>query len=744
MINGYWFWLSIVCLSLNLGLLNSTLSWWYLVTCWAMAIIVYYFIDRFWMTCVIVGICLTCWGIRENSLNNQLVGHGKKQVNLRIHRDDLTWREGYLSGLATNEQGNYVRVHGKCLMPPKGEVFQLSSLMQVDAIEQNRNRFNFNPQQYWRTKNIVLDYELLCDVQWDVENTNSIVDWIKNLHMYGVAWFETLPPGLRDYGQTLLLGYTRHDFYDDNQGIQQLGLIHLFSISGFQVTLCYQVWFWMLRRLGCYREDVQYGWFGMLGFIWLFAGSVQSLIRAVLASGLSNYCDLKQKQISAVDAWGMVLIISQVITPGVCHQLGGQLSFLLSFGLLWLKDSGFWQKNLILNILIAPCLFAQTYSWQPIGILANLVIIPIFTYVVVPVVFAGVMFHAIQVVLLRDVCEILIRVVCNFIELGADIPGEIISGELELWWLITLCICTGIVLVQQRLKSFVGVCLCYGLLIMGIGVPKQAFLAFVDVKQGDATIWRDNHHEVYMLDVGGQYTPVNERKTKGNQVAKQISQFLKGNGIRVIDHLILSHQDIDHIGNFEIVCRAVQIQHIYVPKGMLDTNGYKKQVQPYLSSYTQVHEVLAGDKIGQGECQVIHPFEPGEGTNSDSITLVGAIMGESYLFTGDLDVAGEHKIIQRMQLPQINIFKCGHHGSRTSNSDALLQIIKPEIGIISAGKNNRFKHPHVEVVERLKVHQIKQYVTAEMGMIYLERGKWQTCLEKKVFTDCILGSDVAR
>ena len=91
-------------------------------------------------------------------------------------------------------------------------------------------------------------------------------------------WFEKLPKGLRDYGETLLLGYTRSEFYTENGGIQLLGLMHLFSISGFQVTIVYQIWRYLSQRLWIQREHslviVQF----ILIILWVFAGGVQSLI----------------------------------------------------------------------------------------------------------------------------------------------------------------------------------------------------------------------------------------------------------------------------------------------------------------------------------------------------------------------------------------------------------------------------------------------------------------------------------
>ena len=85
---------------------------------------------------------------------------------------------------------------------------------------------------------------------------NVLVNLIRTWHVHLVEWFEQLPSGLRDYGETLLLGYVRPDFYLDNQGLSKMGLIHLFSISGFQVQLVCQVWYLICRRLKVLKKYV--------------------------------------------------------------------------------------------------------------------------------------------------------------------------------------------------------------------------------------------------------------------------------------------------------------------------------------------------------------------------------------------------------------------------------------------------------------------------------------------------------
>lgn len=85
--------------------------------------------------------------------------------------------------------------------------------------------------------------------------------------------------------------------------------------------------------------------------------------------------------------------------------------------------------------------------------------------------------------------------------------------------------------------------------------------------------------------------------------------------------------------------------------------------------------------------------------------------------TGDLDQAGEARIIKQFHLNPVSILKLGHHGSKTSSSATFLNVLRPKESIASAGRDNRFGHPHLEVVERINKVGSELHQTAEQGMI---------------------------
>ena len=99
------------------------------------------------------------------------------------------------------------------------------------------------------------------------------------------------------------------------------------------------------------------------------------------------------------------------------------------------------------------------------------------------------------------------------------------------------------------------------------------------------------------------------------------------------------------------------------------------------------------------------------------------------MFMGDASVTTEKEIMNKYNLPDIDILKVGHHGSRTSSSEEFIDEIKPKYSIISVGKNNRYGHPNKEVLENLKYSKI--YRTDEDGSIMFKiknnKLKIETC-----------------
>ncbi len=104
----------------------------------------------------------------------------------------------------------------------------------------------------------------------------------------------------------------------------------------------------------------------------------------------------------------------------------------------------------------------------------------------------------------------------------------------------------------------------------------------------------------------------------------------------------------------------------------------------------------------------------------------GEFYGKKFLFTGDLEEEGEVRLQEEYPHLEVDVLKVGHHGSKTSSKEAFLEAINPKLALISAGKNNRYKHPNQETLQQFAARGIKIYRTDQQGAIRLlyKKGSW--------------------
>ena len=104
--------------------------------------------------------------------------------------------------------------------------------------------------------------------------------------------------------------------------------------------------------------------------------------------------------------------------------------------------------------------------------------------------------------------------------------------------------------------------------------------------------------------------------------------------------------------------------------------------------------------------------------NDNSNVIYTEFDGYKFMFMGDASSTIEKEILNKYNLPDIDVLKVGHHGSKTSSSNEFINEINPKYSIISVGKNNRYGHPNKEVLDNLKKSKI--YRTAQDGSIILK------------------------
>ena len=286
-------------------------------------------------------------------------------------------------------------------------------------------------------------------------------------------------------------------------------------------------------------------------------------------------------------------------------------------------------------------------------------------------------------------------------------------------------------------------------LIVGISPSPGDKVTFLDVGQGDCICVQLDSGAVYLFDCGSS-----SRSHVGERV---LIPFLKYQGIRRVDAVFLSHADADHInGAMELLelyeKEQISIGQLVLPGingrlwqeefgEILEAAGHRGSPATGnedpgdsgdrdVRSGIPVTVIRAGEgwRVGEDSFLCLHPSSRGNsmGGNAGSecfyIELREGDNRISLLLTGDVEGAGETELLAQLKdrgIRDVTVLKVAHHGSKNSTSAELLEQINPGFAVISCGRNNRYGHPHAELLERLEAEGSTVVSTARSGAVEL-------------------------
>ncbi len=249
-------------------------------------------------------------------------------------------------------------------------------------------------------------------------------------------------------------------------------------------------------------------------------------------------------------------------------------------------------------------------------------------------------------------------------------------------------------------------------------------ITFLDVGQGDCIYLAGEKGDRYLIDGGSS--------SKSDVGTYQILPFLKEEGADTLDAVFVTHMDIDHYNGLqmlveEMVQNGVVIENLILPAIGAESRGeaYAELEALALRQGISVHYIHRGETLCRGNIKFtcLHPEKGAEQeSNEASVVLYLEYGAFSALFTGDLEGSGEEAVRQQLKSLMteesgITVLKVAHHGSRNSTKEAFLETASPKLAIISAGKNNRYGHPHEELLDRLERTGCHIYQTKVGGAV---------------------------
>jgi competence protein ComEC len=614
-----------------------------------------------------------------------------------------------------------------------GRLCQVTGQLKDPPVAKNHNAFNY--RKYLSNKQVYKIVELSnhplsqCSLI-----KSSPLTMIKELRFNGIVYLEkNFPPEIAALSAALIFG--DRSMFDPEilMNYQKTGIVHLLAISGLHVSLLIGMVFYLGIRIGLTRQFMMNFLLVILPIYAILTGASPSVIRSVLVIFLVLFILRwkKQLKLSPIDAISLTLMIYVFFTPLIILDAGFQLSFSVSFAII-LSSSSILPRyqqtisamvvtSIIAQLAALPILMYHFFEISFISIAANLLYIPLFSFVFLPglylLFFIQIIFKNAPSIIINLFMKI-INLANSLIEQLADLSfAQLITGRPNwLNFIVYILLVLIIFLIweaglQQRRIQTIIILTIILVTFQTVWNWANPFgeVTMIDVGQGDSILI---HYPfgmgTYLIDTGGSVQFEEEewkKSAKPYEVGRDVVvPFLKGKGIKKLDKLILTHGDSDHIGGTMAILTEIEIKQIIMPSVAEPSQSELTIIQEANKKGIQVVKVAEGSQWNNEKSlfYVLSPEKNYQGErNSGSIAITANIGGLKWFFGGDLDQEGEERILKKYPNLNIDVLKVGHHGSKTSSSERFINGITPSISWISVGERNRYGHPDNEVLERL-------------------------------------------
>ena len=540
------------------------------------------------------------------------------------------------------------------------------------------------------------------------------------------------------------------------EDMARYGIIHLMVISGLHIGLVAGLGYWLgslVSRVVLFAFS-----FFSLRYLWskflLLLPSLTSLATAISYSFLAGFtlptqralivvamivlCRIFYLPLSAFGIFVWSLFLIALFQPLAVLSASFWLSFcavlilVIFFSPRIILGSKFGQilaaQGILFVAMAAPLLlFIGQASW--LGILVNIVAVPVVSIITVPLCLIASLFYF--------VWPFLADLLWHWAGLSITALWRLLDVLPHDWGLFNLPFpATGIVLaslvlgaccwfIPRGIQSRWLFLLPFVLILLAHKPRLPLRVSVLDVGQGLAVVVEAGDR-LLVYDTGPFYSP------QFNAGSGVVAPFVRRRGYTSVETLVVSHGDMDHAGGFYGLNDSLQIKQSLLAPGYFDkvtrlamiaganisqchsTRGWSWPVRgaSYFTQEQIYFDVLM--PIKKNLNQVIAD------ENNFSCVLVVRWRDQSILLAGDIEKSAESIFLQHYNLPPVTVLVAPHHGSKTSSSKPFVDQLQPKHVVFSAGYRHHFGHPHIDVVDRYKASGSKLWNTASSGSVSFE------------------------
>ncbi|HKL99177.1 MAG TPA: DNA internalization-related competence protein ComEC/Rec2 [Mobilitalea sp.] len=537
-------------------------------------------------------------------------------------------------------------------------------------------------------------------------------------------------------GEKYLLEDETKSLYQEN------GISHILAISGLHVSLIGASIYAILRKLktGLLPATIIsilfiYSYGVLTNFSVSTNRAVVMFIIMLLARSFGKTYDM----LSALSLCALLILLQnplQLFSAGFLLSFGAVLGIAV---LLPCIRGVFTYKNPVVDgvlisisaqIMTLPMILRFFFQLPIYSVFINLLILPTMTLLVLSSLLAGVVgLLSLRLgVFLIGGANYLLKMYEWLCRLGSKIPYNLYTtGRPEnIRIIIFLLLLTAFIWGATKYKKKpILLLLVAAVLILVLPKPNHDLtIMMLEVGQGEAIFMKNETGTTYLIDGGSL-----DIKQVGTY---RLQPFLLSQGVDHIDYAIVTHTDWDHIsGLMELIQgKKIEICNLVLPNIEISLPSYLELKELAKAYSVKVLYISAGDLIEEGKLRIqcLHPAKGYRYTSANSYSTVLSISYGRFemLATGDVEADGEKLIMEQLKntgesvTTDYDVLKVAHHGSKYSTMEDFLEIIKPEYALISCGEDNRYGHPHEELLERLDDMESEVIITFESGAITIK------------------------
>lgn len=501
------------------------------------------------------------------------------------------------------------------------------------------------------------------------------------------------------------------------------GLLHILAASGMNVAFIYAFWVFFMRRMRVPFKFMVISGMGIVIIYTFMTGLGASVIRAALMLILVLIGKLIDRDAHTISLLAFVAMLMLMYNPAFINNVGFQLSFIVTFGLLTTANVIFekyknskipqWLTSALLipviaQIWVAPIQMFYFNTFSTYSIIANILSMPFLSVIS----FGGFISSIIAMAApFSDKFCMIIDLILNYVlhaivfisNLFANLPGSLLTTTHPN--IFQIFVYYGIVLfftlsIKNGLnKKIVYACTALSLILMLslINIPSKNLevIAF-DVQNADCFLIKTPQNKYFIIDTGRA-----GYKGSNAQANSIIIKYLKDKGIKNIEGMIITHFDNDHSGGAVDIMKSLNVKQVYInsfdDKSMTSENIYKTLKELNIPAKIP----LNNKSIYNEENFNLQTYiSNSDKDNEKSIITLLTFKDFDMLFTGDAGTEAFEKL--KKNIPHnVEILKVGHHGGpHVVNSD-MLNHLNTKVSVISTGPNS-FGHPNKGTLDILR------------------------------------------